>query len=421
MPDVLIVGAGLAGLTCARLLHERGVEVLLLERSDRVGGRVATDEVGGFRLDRGFQVFLTAYPEAEALLDYDALDLRPFYSGALVRTERGFHRLADPMRQPLGGLGTLAAPVGSLADLLRILKLRTGVRAGSPEQLFERPEMTTSEALRRRWGFSEAMVEHFFRPFVAGFSLDPDLRVSSRFFEFTFRMFAEGNAALPAKGMAEIPRQLAAALPASAIRLETPVASVAPGRVRLEDGGEYTAGAVVVAVEGPAAAGLLREVKDPGSRAVTNLYYAADAAPIEEAILVLNGARSGPINNLAVLTNVAPTYAPSGMALVSVSVLGSHWGSDEEVERAVRSQLGTWFGKGAERWEHLRSYRIRHALPDQSPPFFSRPPRPARLEAGLFVCGDYRQAGSINGALASGRRAAEAVWEERGARSVHPR
>ena len=191
--DVLIIGAGLSGLSCARHLHEGGVPFQLLEAADGVGGRVRTDEVEGFRLDRGFQVLLTAYPETQAALDYEALDLKPFYEGALVRTGGRFHRVADPLRRPLGAPATLLAPVGSIADKLRVAWLRWSVRRGSISDLLRRPETTTLDALRRRWGFSDRIVDAFFRPFLGGILLDRDLEASSRMFEFVFRMFSEGR------------------------------------------------------------------------------------------------------------------------------------------------------------------------------------------------------------------------------------
>ncbi|MGI9176122.1 MAG: FAD-dependent oxidoreductase, partial [Rhodothermales bacterium] len=178
--DVLIVGAGLAGLNCARHLHRRGIPFQLLEASDGVGGRVRTDRVDGFLLDRGFQVLLTAYPETRAALDYSALDLRPFYDGALIRTGGRFHRLADPLRRPLDAPATLLAPVGSLLDKLKVGWLRWNVLRGSVEDVFRRPEVTTLDALRHRWGFSEEMIDAFFRPFLGGILLDRDLQASSR-------------------------------------------------------------------------------------------------------------------------------------------------------------------------------------------------------------------------------------------------
>lgn len=415
MPDVLVIGAGLAGLSCARALHRGGADVLVVDAADAPGGRVRTDRVDGFLLDRGFQVFLTAYPETRAALDYDALGLGTYYEGALVRYGDGFHRLADPFRRPGDVLATLVSPVGTLADKLRVAWLRLNVMMGSIEAQFTRPERTTYDALRQRWGFSDAMIDRFFRPFLGGIMLDDELEASSRMFEFVFRMFAKGPAALPRDGMGAIPAQLAAALPAGALRLGTRVTSIDGGRVTLDRGETIAAEAVVVATDGPEAVRLTGLRTPTARRSVWNLYYAADTPPVDAPILVLNGEGQGPILNLSVVSNVQPAYAPDGRALVSVSVLPRRApGDGEGLEAAVRRQLTDWFGADAATWTHLRTYHIDYALPDQAPPFLSPPERPVRIGSGRYVCGDHRASGSINGAMRSGRHAAEAVLEDLG-------
>src|SRR5215210_6304108 len=191
---VIVVGAGLAGLACARELVRAGRSVEILEASDGIGGRVRTDTVDGFLLDRGFQVLLTAYPEARGQLNYAALGLRLFYPGALIRYHGRFYRLADPFRRPADALGSLFNPIGSPADKLRILALRRRAAAGSIDRLFERPETSTMQALTRL-DFSNAIIERFFQPFLGGIFLGRELSTTSRMLEFVIRMFAEGNAA----------------------------------------------------------------------------------------------------------------------------------------------------------------------------------------------------------------------------------
>jgi phytoene dehydrogenase-like protein len=412
--DALVVGGGLAGLSCARRLTDRGLAVRLFEASDAVGGRVRTDREDGFLLDRGFQVFLTAYPEARRQLDYDALDLRPFDAGALVRRRDGFARVSDPFRHPLHLPQTLLAPVGSLTDKVRMLRARLAVIGGPPERLWAREECSVDEALRARYGFSDEMVERFFRPFFGGILLEKDLeRSSSRAFEFVFRMFAEGRAALPAAGMQAIPAQLAATLPPDVVRLHTRVKEVAPGAAVLDGGERVEARAVVVATDGPEAAYLLDGLATPGSRASTTLYWAADAPPVEAPVLVLDGEGAGPVNSVAVLSNVAPGYAPPGQALVSAAIVGNPPRSDAEVEATARAQLRRWFGAAVDRWRLLRLYRVLHALPDLER--LDPPERAFRLADGLYVTGDWRRDGSINGALVAGRHAADAVLTDLGA------
>ena len=408
--DVLIVGAGLAGLCCARRLQNQGVRSLLLEASDGVGGRIRTDLVDGFRLDRGFQVFLTIYPEAKQLLDYDALQLKPFLPGALVRHGGRFHQLTDPWRRPLAALRSLFSPIGSFADKLLVARLRSRSLKGTFEERFRDPETTTFQALQDA-GFSTAMIERFFRLFLGGIFLDPELDTSSRMFHFVFRMFSLGSACLPAEGMEAIPRQLAADLPPGSVRLGAKVVRVQPGSVRLETGEEINGRAVVVAAEGTGAALLLGEAIPSAGQGVTCLYFVARRAPVEQPILVLNGEGRDPINNLCVPSIVAPSYGPPGKSIVSVTVLGIP--TDEDQLRAeVLEQLVNWFGPAVKDWRHLRSYRIPYALPRQASPALSVPERPVRWQPGLYVCGDHRDNASIQGTMVSGRRAAEAVLED---------
>ena len=276
--DVIVVGAGLAGLCCARELAAHGDDVLVLERGDDVGGRVRTDVQDGFLLDRGFQVLLTAYPEAQRTLDYESLRLRPFLSGALVRRHGRFLPLADPLRRPGATLQTLREGPGTVADKLRVARLRVRLGRASLNELLQAPQTTTAEALRRE-GFSAAFVEAFWRPFLSGVFLDPELDTSSRQFSFVVKLFAAGDAALPAAGMQAIPRQLAAGLPAGAVRTHATVEALEQGGVRLAGGESLAAATVVVATEAPEAARLTGAFAAPAARAATTLYFAAERTP----------------------------------------------------------------------------------------------------------------------------------------------
>jgi phytoene dehydrogenase-like protein len=406
--DVVIVGAGLAGLACARELHQKGVGLLLLEASDGIGGRVRTDEVDGFLLDRGFQVLLTAYPEARRVLEYGALSLRSFYPGALVRSAGGFKRVVDPWRRPFDALRSLAKAPFGWKDRLAVAKLRRHVCRAALNELWQREERSTMEMLEDR-GFSSHIIGDFFQPYFGGIFLESHLETSSLMFEFVFRMMAMGDASLPARGMGAIPEQMAAGLPEHVIRLNSEVESIDDGFVSLQSGERIRTSSIVVATQGPAANKLLPELPVVESRAVSCIYFAAEEPPLSESILVLNG-EGGPVNNLAVLSNVAPSYAPPGFSLISATVLGDHRAGDESaLIDAVREQLQSWYGAVVRTWRHLRTHHIPHALPGQSPPTLSVPERPVSVRPGVFVCGDHRDNTSIQGALASGRRAAEAV------------
>ena len=380
--DVIVIGAGVAGLTCARRLVAGGRAPLVLERSDTIGGRVRTDTVDGYQLDHGFQVLPLAYPEAKAALDYDSLGLGVFERGAIIRSDGRFRRLADPRHSPVRSLRAFAGGVVSVRDSAAVLKLLRG----------SADETTTTEALRRA-GVSRATVERVFAPFLRGVFLEEGLTTSSRFLDFVLRSFSNGAAALPYSGMGAIAEQLAAGLD---VRIRASVAAVGPRTVSLESGEQLRAQSVVVAT-----AGLVDE-PEHGWNGVTCIYYDAPETPIPGPWLVVNG-EGGPINNFCVPSEVVANYAPAGRSLVSLTVLGVR----EPDLAAVGRQLRGWFGSVVADWTHLRSYRIPRALP--SYPVGGPGKKSPFLAAGLFACGDHREHPSLNGALASGRRAAEAV------------
>ncbi|APZ91827.1 NAD(P)/FAD-dependent oxidoreductase [Fuerstiella marisgermanici] len=412
MPDpVVIIGAGLAGLTCARELHARGVEFVLLEAADGVGGRVRTDEVDGFLLDRGFQVLLTAYPEAAKQLDYDALNLKAFEPGSLIRTTTGLHCMADPWRRPSQALTTAFAPIGGFADKLRIGRLRWEAGRGTMAGLFKRPDRTT-EAELQRLGFSTSMVESFLRPFLGGVFLDRELQTSCRMLYFVFRMFSAGDTALPALGMGQIPQQLARQLPNGAIRLNQAVTEIKSDQVTLQSGEVISCNSVVVATDQPAAAKLIPELASTRKpRSVNCVYFSAPKPPVKDRMLLLNGTGSGLVNNLCVPSQVSSAYAPDGSSIISATVLNAAT-TDSTLHKAVADDLRSWFGSVVDSWKHLRTYNIPYALPNQTSPAFEPLVQPAKLRDNVYICGDYRSNGSINGAMESGRLAAEAIIRE---------
>ena len=400
--EVIIVGAGLAGLAAATTLHQAGREVLVLESSDGVGGRVRTDRVDGFSMDRGFQVLLTGYPEAHRQLDLAALDLQRFAPGAVVWLGHRGYRVGDPFREPSTLLDTVFSPIGSPIDKLRLLALRTRLRRADPKELLRGADVSTRQYLKDL-GFNDRFVARFLGPLFTGIQLDPDLATSRRMFDTIFRSLTTGDSAVPAAGMGAIPAQLAARLPAATVRLHTEVVAVEQDGVMLSDGRRVGARAVIVATEGPMAARLLN-LEQVGSRSVSCVYFAADTDPIGGRMVVLDGGHSGPVANLAVMSTVAPTYAPPGRVLIAAACPGPQ---PEDLEPVVRVQLTGWFGEGVSTWTHLRTYHIAHGQPDQSPPF--HPKEKVRLSEHLWVCGDHRDTGSIQGALFSGRRTGQAV------------
>jgi protoporphyrinogen oxidase len=405
-PDVLIIGGGLAGLCCGRELARRHIPFQILEASDGVGGRVRTDLVDGFRLDRGMQNYLSSYPEGKRVLDYESLNLKPFVRALLVRFGGKFHRVADPRDEFTTAVASALSPVGTLTDKLAAAKLK-GLAGTDPAGAKDEP---TADLLTAT-GVGPTMFARLFRPFLGSVFLEPELATSARFFRFVFHLFGQGHASLPALGVQQIPEQIAAGLPAGSVRLNCPVAGVTDTTVSLASGEKLTAKAVVIATDGPAAVTLSGgAIPEVGSNGTTTLYYAADASPRAEPILMLDGDGTGPASAVTVLSEVSREYAPAGKHLVAASVIGLPTDDDGSLDQKVRGQLGGWFGAEAVGgWRLLRVYRIRHALPSQPMGALEPWERPVKLRDGLFVCGDHRDNASINGAMVSGRRAAETV------------
>jgi phytoene dehydrogenase-like protein len=411
--DVIIVGAGLAGLACARRLAHDKVAFILLEADPEIGGRLKTENLDGYLLNRGFQVLQTAYPEAQRVLDFDDLGLKPFYPGAMVRLEGRFFRLADPRRRLKDFFSTLAAPIGTLSDRMRVIRLARHLKQSSVPAIFNAPDMPTIDFLREQ-GFSEKIIQRFFKPFFAGVCLDPDIKASSRVFRYIFRIFAQGDAALPAQGMASIARQLARPIKAEQIRTRTRVTSISKGEVVLDSGERVKGHAIVVATDGPETERLCGLPATIGSHGELCLYFSAKRAPIAEPYLVLNAEPNELINSLTVPSVVSPTYAPPGRDLISVVVLGNRAIDAATIEKTVRRELIDWFGPAVKEWKHLQTQRIVHALPDQTPPM-PNPETPATpFRPGIYLCGEYNSVPGIQWALLSGRQTAERVIHDLG-------
>jgi phytoene dehydrogenase-like protein len=425
MKDAVIIGAGLAGLNCALTLQRAGLDVELFEASDAAGGRVRSDVVGGFILDRGFQVLLTAYPEAQKAFDYQALDLKSLKPGAMVWKGGRFHRFADPFREPFAAIQTALDPVVPLVDKLRVSRLRARVIRGSIEELFTNEETTTRSYLER-FGFSQRMIETFFRPFFGGVFLETDLATSSRYFEFLFRMFSIGRVAIPSVGMQALPDQLAAKFKPETLRTNCRVRSIQrkDGLFSVDGGGGRMSVArkLVLAIPNyearllfPNSADGLQVPPRPWNR-TTTYYFEADRPPLNGAILALNGEgpAAGPVNNAVVMSMVSGKYAPAGKHLISVSVVGEA-PADEfaltQLEQQARRQLKGWFGAQVDRWRLLRAYPIEYALPLQRHAEWQKTD-PRLNNEGLYRAGDFIETASIEGALASGRRAAEALIKD---------
>jgi phytoene dehydrogenase-like protein len=310
--------------------------------------------------------------------------------------------VSDPFRKPLTLGSTAFAPIGTLLDKVRIVALRARVLRRSSASLLGGQDVSTDVALRT-FGFSSRMIDRFFRPLFGGIQLDPHLATSRRMFDVIFRSLSQGQSVVPSRGMEELPRQIASHLSPESIVLNSRVKELRDNTVVMESGSTITARAIVVATEGPAASKLLG-LPAVESRTVGCVYFSADKPPTHKKLVVLDGTGKGPVLNVAVMSNIAPSYAPPGKHLIVAALPGVCTG---DLEAMSREQLRDWWGPQVDAWKHVRTYAITHGGPVQKPPF--APKQRVNLGNGRFVCGDHRDTGSIQGALFSGRRCGEAV------------
>ncbi|MFI5761656.1 NAD(P)/FAD-dependent oxidoreductase [Streptomyces sp. NPDC051563] len=400
-PDVVVVGAGAAGLACATDLVAAGLRVRVLEASDAVGGRMRTDLIQGFTLDRGFQILNTAYPQVKRRLDLPSLRLRAFTPGVLVHTPEGRRRFTDPTRRLRDSGDLLPGRLASARDLAALSVLSARDVLTPPARLRARTDATTLAALSAA-GFSPRFVETFFRPFLSGVFLEDRLETSARFFHLVWRTFLRGTVCLPAGGIGAVPAQLASHLPEGVLHTNTPVAALTPDGVTLTGSGELPARTVVVATGHAAAARLLPGLPVPRGRTVTTLYHAAERTPLAEPTLLIDTERR--FLNTCVLTEVHSGYSRDGRALVATSVLGTP-GPAEEL--AIRAALSEVYAADTETWEPIHRTTVHDALPAMPAPLPLS--RTTRFAPHRYVCGDHRATGSLQGALASGTRAAREV------------
>lgn len=409
--DVIVIGAGLAGLQCARRLQRNGFHPLVLEAEAEVGGRVRTEAIDGFLCDRGFQVLNPAYPAVRAWVDMPALGLQAFGTGVQLRTDQGTATLAHPLRHPRQLPATLSSGLLDLGDLLglarwlgpTLVRARTSSRATSDQSL---------EASLDAAGITGRLRQYVVDTFLAGVLADSTGQSSANYVRLLLRSFVLATPGLPRTGMQALPEQLAACL-LNPVRLSTPARAVrqVDGGIEVDtDGGVLRAAAGVVAVGPHQVAGLLDEPA-PITHGLTTWWFQAPSAPTSSPFLLLDGrgsggGPSGPIWSTAVVSNAAPSYAPAGTALVQATTLLDRTDGMAD-ERAVRADLAELYGVSVDDWQVLAHHVIPHTLPAMPPPLVDRAPQ--RVADRLFVCGDHRDTGSIQGALVSGDRAGNGV------------
>jgi Flavin containing amine oxidoreductase len=408
---IIIVGAGLAGLTCAKALRERGAEVAVFEASDGVGGRVRTDEQDGFLLDRGFQVYFTSYPVAGRHLDYEALDFRGFDPGVIVHRGSEKSVLSDPLRDPKALVPSLLSDAATFGDKLRTLEMvaRTstvGISAGAEDG---EADTSTLEYLKTA-GLSGRYIDSFFRPFYGGITLNRELTTSARVLRFTLRMLASGRTVIPALGMGEIPRQLASHLQEGEIQLNSPVEKLLREGERVAGvrsvGKEHEADAVVVATDAPTAGALTGEAVPGRSAGEVCIYYETDRLGSGKKIL-LNAEDGAFVNNAVEMSNISEKYAPPERHLLYAVTLTGMDLPDEDLYRRGIEDLSRWY-PGAD-FRPLALRRIPYGQFAQPPGIHSTLPENMTRTQGLVLAGEYTEDSSINGSMLSGEKAARAV------------
>jgi protoporphyrinogen oxidase len=408
-PSITIIGAGISGLSVGLHLHREGFSVKIIEASDRPGGRIKTDSVDGFRLDRGFQVLLTSYPEAQMLLDYKALQLKTFLPGATVLYDGGQFEIADPFRRPSALLATVFAPVGSLKDKINTFVLKQKLIRKSIKGIFLQEQKSSLEQLKS-YGFSSKMIDRFFKPFFSGIFLENKLETPNRMFDFVMKMFSEGDAVLPALGMEEIPKQLAIQLPADTFLYNTKVVDIRENSIFTNTGAEIKSDIIILATEANELVSKLKSNVETEYRSVTNVYFQTTIAPSNKAVVILNASeKEKVVNNLTVMTNVSTAYAPAGKVLISVSCNGILDFEDQELAEKIKKELEPWFGKQVEEWSHLKTYKVKYALPNLTVLKDDLTITDMKINDNLYSCGDHLLNGSINAAMKSGRLLADLI------------
>lgn len=402
--DIHIVGAGISGLIAAKTLEESGYNPIILEATERVGGRVKTDIEKGYQLDHGFQVLLNAYPQALKHLDYKALELHSFLPGAQIFSKGKSKIIGDPLRYSGFLLSTLFASVGSFKDKLKIFKLNRDLKNKSVESIFESESKTTLAYLKER-GFSDRIIENFFKPFFSGIFLEPDLRTSSRMFEFVYKMFGDGLAVLPKDGIAAISDHLKSQLKNTQFQFNAKVKSVSDKYIELDNGDKLPTHFTIIS---SAAEQLIPNLKNQDQvwKSCYNLYFEVDKRSISKPIIGLIADSEAIINNIF-FHNSLPTTKKGEKELLSVTVVKDVNFKQKELIEKVTSDLFKFCG--IDQVKFLKLYHIKNALPDLDDVRYDLSPTETQLKPTVYLAGDYLLNGSLNAAMLSGERAAQGV------------
>lgn len=401
-----IIGAGVSGLIAAQVLEHYGYSPIVIEATDRVGGRVKTDNVNGCQLDHGFQVLLTGYPAVQKYLDCDALELQEFLPGASIFKSNTQKIIGDPLRSLSLLFPTIMSGIGNFSDKLKILKLNQQLKKKTLSTIFSEDEQTTLEYLTN-FGFSKSITSDFFTPFFSGIFLETQLETSSRMFEFVYKMFGESHAAIPKAGIEAIPKQLLSKLTSTTFHYNTKVASLKDGEIRLENGTQLDSHYTIVASE---ASDLISNLKHQSNawKSCTTLYFETHNRVIHNRLIGLIPNSNTLINNIFYNSSLKSAITPQN-ELLSVTVINDKGLSNDALIKAVQTELKEYCG--ITNTNFIKLYNIPRALPKLSHLKYEMMPSETRLTDRLFLAGDTQLNASLNAAMISGERAALGVIE----------
>ncbi|MEP2240436.1 MAG: NAD(P)/FAD-dependent oxidoreductase [Maribacter sp.] len=401
-----VIGAGISGLIAATVLEQHGFSPVIIEATDRVGGRVKTDIINGYQLDHGFQVLLTEYPAAQKYLDYESLELQHFLPGASIFKNGKQEIIGDPLRDASLLFSTLSASIGTFSDKLKILKLNTRLKKKTIEQIFNDKEQSTFSYLTD-FGFSTKMINEFFKPFFSGIFLENKLNTSSRMFEFVYKMFGEGSAALPKGGIEEIPKQLLHQLTSTTVKYNTAVSAIEDGKILLADGQEIESDFIIIATE---ASYFIQNLKNQALewQSCDTLYFEVEHRTIEKPLIGLIPEKNALINNIFYHTSLKTTLN-NGKELLSVTVVNNQELSKDKLIAQVQKELTELCGITSSTF--IKHYSIPKSLPKLNDLQYELSPSETRLTQTIFLAGDVQLNGSLNAAMIAGEKAALGVLE----------
>jgi protoporphyrinogen oxidase len=401
---VHIIGAGASGLIAAKTLEQEGYYPVIIEASDRIGGRVKTDIVAGYQLDHGFQVLLDAYPKAKEHLDFESLELQRLKPGAVIYNNGKPQTIGDPLRDMSLLISTMVASVGSLSDKLKILKLNNELKKKPLNAIFSSKSSLTLDYLKAK-GFSNKIIDTFFKPFFSGIFLEPDLQTSSRMFEFVYKMFGEGLAVIPKNGIETISKQLGEQLNKTTFIFNSKVKKVNDSNIELENGTIIDTHFTIIATEADALIPNLNQQK-LNWKSCYNLYFEVEKRTIDQAIIGLIADKDALINNIFYQTSIA-TASKGTNELLSVTVVKPHNLNEEDLITRVTSDLKSFCH--IEPLKFLKCYHIKKALPNIEEVHYEISPTETQIKPTIYLAGDYLLNGSLNAAMLSGERAAQGV------------